>query len=653
MFIWLLILVAMASGCLLSFVYEPESSLGPRISGGTCTGLALLGLVGFVYASFLGLSNLTVALTATTLSGSFLLLISPRFRSRVAREFENSGRSLQEAIIQRPVFLFGRVALLIFGGCVVARFARGAAFSRAGAIYTNALNNLGDLPLHVSMISSFLYGQNFPPEHTQFAGARLTYPFIADFLTALFMRTGTNLTEAIFVQTLVLLLALIAVIYFWARDLTRDRVAAAFSLLLLLLSGGLGWWLFFDDVRNNDGSPAQALMHLSHEYTTEAAHGFRWGNLLETILVPQRSSLLGLPLVILILRLWWQALNGKTRAADGDGALAPSFLSSRARRMLGAGFIAGLLPLVHTTSFIVMMAMAGCLTLFFWQWRVWAAFFAAALVPALLQVWWFGHGSSVHAGNMFAWQFGWDRGSQNPFWFWFKNTGLFIPLLLLAMAWRGRDPIVPRRLLLFYAPFLLCFVIPNVARLMPWIWDNIKALIIWYIASVPLVALLLARLWRRGRAWGRSTAIVLLASMTFAGFLDVWRVMTRSSEWAVFDREALACAETIKNQTPPRALVLHAPINNHAVFLTGRRSLLGLTFMAWVHGLNYGSREGDIQRIYTGAPDAEALLKRYGVNYAVVGPTERNRFKVNESFFSKYPKVGAPDSCQLYKIAGD
>src|SRR5205807_10384881 len=221
--------------------------------------------------------------------------------------------------------------------------------------------------------------------------------------------------------------------------------------------------------------------------------------------------------------------------------------------------------------------------------------FTAAALAASPQLWWFAHDISLHAGSLVGWQFGWDKGNQNFCWFWFKNTGLFIPLLIAAIFWRKGEPIVPRRLLLFYLPFLLCFIIPNVARLVPWIWDNIKAMIYWYLASVPLVALLLARLWRGGAAVSRVAAAILFISMTLAGALDVWRVVANSSEWAVFDRDAVTAAKLIIKQSPPRALVLHAPVNNHAVFLTGRRSLMGVSFMAWAHGLNVGSRERDIQ----------------------------------------------------------
>ncbi len=52
-------------------------------------------------------------------------------------------------------------------------------------------------------------------------------------------------------------------------------------------------------------------------------------------------------------------------------------------------------------------------------------------------------------------------------------------------------------LLLFYLPFVFCFVVSNVAKLAPWEWDNIKVLIYWFIGSIPFIALALAWAWEK------------------------------------------------------------------------------------------------------------------------------------------------------------
>ncbi|MCA1555585.1 MAG: hypothetical protein LC747_02735, partial [Acidobacteria bacterium] len=327
-------------------------------------------------------------------------------------------------------------------------------------------------------------------------------------------------------------------------------------------------------------------------------------------------------------------------------ALSPSVL-----RMTGAGVIAGLLPLVHAHSFVVLMLMGGCLALLFPRWRLWFIFFAVALVIAAPQMWWATRGSAVRAESFFGWQFGWDRGEQSAWWFWLKNTGLFIPLLVAAIAWRGRGgALVPKRLLLFYLPFTLCFFISNAGKISPWIWDNIKVLYYWYLASVPLVALLLARLWRLHPAT-RIAAVMLLLALTFSGALDVWRVVSEASEQREFDRAGVAFAGIIKSETAPRSLILHAPTYNHPVYLTGRRALMGYAGHLWSQGIDYAPREAELRRMYAGAPDAESLLAKYGIEYAVVSPLERGAgMPINEQFFRRFTKVGETGGYSLYKI---
>jgi hypothetical protein len=232
---------------------------------------------------------------------------------------------------------------------------------------------------------------------------------------------------------------------------------------------------------------------------------------------------------------------------------------------------------------------------------------------------------------------------------------------------KQRGYLVPRRLLLFYLPFTFCFIIPNFVKLAPWIWDNIKVLYYWWLASAPLVALLLARLWQQGLT-RRIIAAVLFVCVTLAGALDVASIALRSlpypvidvngihiaeafrtEPYRVFDADGIRFAELIKAQTTPRSLIVHAPVHNTPVFLTGRRSLMGYPGHIWTHGLQFVQREGEIKRIYLGAPDAEQLIRNYGIEYLVVGPQERLVTPVNDRFISRFQKVGEVGEYILYK----
>jgi hypothetical protein len=280
-------------------------------------------------------------------------------------------------------------------------------------------------------------------------------------------------------------------------------------------------------------------------------------------------------------------------------------------------------------------------------------FALAASALAVPQMLWATRGSSVDASRFFGWEFGWAHAQENVVWFWIKNTAFFIPLLVAALAWRDREPLVSRRLLFFYLPFTLCFVVPNVYKLSPWVWDNIKVLFYWWVASAPLVALLLARLWRRGPWWLRAAVAAVVLAQTAAGALDVWRAAV-GTERREIDASGLAFAELIRSKTPPRALILHAPIYNDPVYLTGRRTFLGYPGHIWSHGLDYGKREAELKRIYAGGADASSLIAENGIEYVVVGPLERAEMRkagvaVDESYFKRFERVGGAGEYSLYK----
>lgn len=143
-----------------------------------------------------------------------------------------------------------------------------------------------------------------------------------------------------------------------------------------------------------------------------------------------------------------------------------------------------------------------------------------------------------------------------------------------------------------------------------------------------------------------------MLGLILAGSLDVWRVVSAASEQREFDAAGIALAELIREETPPRSLILHAPTYNHPVFLTGRRSLMGYAGHLWTHGLDYAPRERDVRRIYAGGAEADALLSRYGVDYVVVSPLERAGITpLDERFFERYTKVGEVGAYRLYKTS--
>jgi hypothetical protein len=748
-FAFLLALASVAGATTLTYLYDRDALIWSRLCAGVCVGFAALGLVGFVLASLLGMTPLSLAMAGVICGSPFLLLLLRRARQgRLMEVFGDLVYDVRRALShpggrEMGTFVFYIIAALLFWFV----FAH-AMYETPRGIFTGVDTNIGDMPFHLSVITGFAYGENFPPQHTEFAGVRLTYPFIVDFVTAMFVRAGATLEGAMFWQNFAMMLAMVGLLQRWALKLTRSRAAALLVPVLVLLSGGFGWRTFLGEMWSGGRGVFDLLGGLEHDYTIMGHIGYRWGNAVTALFVPQRGILLGVALALIVWTLWLDAsetakdkgqrakgksgeattsaarvesrgAGGKKRfkdkgkasrghAARGasarkagteaqeaeaqtDSTFAFCLLPFGLRPMIAAGLVAGLLPLVHAHSFVVVMLMGACMALAqgvavlvsgreaggvevegvdakddvnakddkpawkrVWMvWRSWLLFAAAACVLALPQMFWATRDSGARAGQFFGWEFGWDHGTENVVWFWLKNTAVFFPLLVAALVWRGREPIVSRKLLFFYLPFVLCFVVPNVYRLSPWVWDNIKVLLYWWIASAPLVALVLVRLWRRGAAW-RAAVAVLLLMQTAAGGLDVWRAASGAVERRSFDPAGVAFAEVIKELTPPRSLILHAPTYNDPVYLSGRRTFLGYPGHVWSHGIDYTARESDMKKIYTGSFDAPALIEGAGIDYVVVGPLEREELRkygvsVNEAFFARFRKVGEAGGYRLYK----
>ena len=68
-------------------------------------------------------------------------------------------------------------------------------------------------PFHLSVITRFAFGQNYPPEDPTFAGARFTYPFLTDFVSAIFVRLGATLRQSLFIENWIIGVALVGVLH--------------------------------------------------------------------------------------------------------------------------------------------------------------------------------------------------------------------------------------------------------------------------------------------------------------------------------------------------------------------------------------------------------------------------------------------------------
>ncbi|PYT00093.1 MAG: hypothetical protein DMF63_08985 [Acidobacteria bacterium] len=690
----LLIAIATAGGFALSYLVDDEAPLMWRFAAGNIIGSSLFGTAVFVLALIAGLNTGAIV-------GALLLALLPIvlfYRREYRRKFEQNWSSAKGKLQGFNSQKFLRFAYYAFFFLLFFFFFDRSMLESTAGIFTGGSQNLGDLPFHLGAIFSFTEGNNFPPENPSFAGARFSYPFIADLLTACSVKIGASVRDAMFVQNVAWAFSLLIILERFVLKLTRDRLASRLAPWLLFFSGGLGFLWFFSDYAAQTKGFFDFLSHLPKDYTI--GEGFRWGNSMVVLFMTQRSLLLGMPLTLIVLGYLWKVFtmhDPATQHTENSGSISASprrsfsltpFLPFSLSPLL-AGLLAGLLPLIHLHSLAVLFVVGVFLfVLRPEKWMTWVVFAAGVAVIALPELLWSMSGSASETSKFFEWHFGWDKGDKNFLWFWFTNTGFLIPLIAAGLyvisipreddlpqsrkdgktregkepakntnqRERNQDEVSPftihhfSPLLWFYLPFAFLFVVSNIAKLAPWEWDNIKVLIYWFVGSLPIVTLFLSRLWHMRRTWAKAIAAVCFLVLIGSGSLDVWRAVSAQINYKVFDKDAVEIAQQLKTRVGSKALFLNAPTYNSAVVLTGRRSLMRYTGHLSSHGIDYGQRESDVKKIYQGGPDAAGLLEKYGIEYVVISPEEKNAGGVNEQFFSKFPISAESGQYRVYKI---
>lgn len=646
----ILIVLTAIGGTPLTYLVAKDKPLLWRFSAGTIIGSAILGLLSFLFASAGGFTvPVLIAAVAVTLA-PLALLKDAATRKIFERDWAKAKGTFQgaNAAKAKRFAYYGGFFLLFW------LFFDKTMFMLNGGINTGGSQNLGDLPYHLGTIFSFTEANNFPVINPSWAGAKYTYPFVADLLSAVFVKLGADVISAMFVQNVAWAFSLFVILESFVVALTCSKLAGRIAPVLLFLSGGLGFLAFADDMPAGKGL-YDYLMALPRDYTI--TDKLRWGNSLVVLFMTQRSLLLGMPLTILVLTYLWRVFSRKD---DGDKPGALSFASFPRSAFL-IGLLAGTLPLIHMHSLVVLFIVTAFLfAMRPGKWLEWVAFGVGTALVAVPELVWLMTGTATESKKFFELFFGWDKRESNFLWFWFTNTGLLFPALgvgiwvYLTGGKLGKaveEPKEPRpnELLLFYIPFAFLFIISNSAKLAPWEWDNIKILIYWFAGTLPFAALAIAWAWEQSKVL-KVVAGIAVFVLIASGSLDVWRTVSGQIKYGVFEPDAVKIAEQIRQKTDPKAVFLNAPTFNSPVVLTGRQSVMRYSGHLASHGIDYYPREAEVKQIYSGAGVADILLAKYNVDYVIFTPEERNTLKANEEFFKKFPVIAEAGQFRVYKV---
>lgn len=582
--------------------------------GAVVSSLAVLGL-----ASLFGLTGALVAIVG---AGSAVIAIGLG-RGR----WRQSSSSLRAAFPLVVVCVLGAFTIrwsILFHGSL--------AIDGAG-LWAGHRNIWADWAQHLGDITSFAYGDNFPPTHPRLTGAPFAYHYLTSVTTAAMVLLGITPITALLLHSFVFSLALLLSLYAFARRLSRQAGTAALAVTLFLLGGGLGWVVTVrETLRSHDAW--RAFIAQPWDAAAQQAENFTFLNVFFSLLYPQRSFLYGLPLGLLVLTLLMNAVRDRERYGG----------------FLLAGAVAGLLPFAHLGALLSLALITPFLFVLFPSKR-WLGFFGAWVLVAVPQIY-VQQGGGAGAAGAIRFQPGWVAAPDNWAWFWLKNLGAFVPLLGTALLDRRLLDETARRMLWAFMPV---FVIANLVVFQPWAWDNSKVLVYWFLAVSILAAAALTKMWDEYRAVAfRVFLVATVLTMTLSGLFENAEQLLGRDRRLLLTGEELGVADAVRQSTPPHAIFAAGLQHNHPVpVLSGRRVVMGYPGWMWSQGANTVERERDLRAIMALSPAAPELMTKYGVSYVVIGPYERDKMGADlDGYRRAYRSVLRTDNYDVFDVKG-
>jgi hypothetical protein len=128
---------------------------------------------------------------------------------------------------------------------------------------------------------------------------------------------------------------------------------------------------------------------------------------------------------------------------------------------------------------------------------------------------------------------------------------------------------------------------------------------------------------------GQALATACVVLLVLTGGIDLYRAsnFSISSQNLQFtDAGGVRLAAWVRSNTDPQATFLVAHEHNNPVMaLAGRRVVLAYPSWLWTYGISdYATKQSDVERMLRGDPQTPDLVRRYHVDYVVLGPQERS-----------------------------
>lgn len=211
-----------------------------------------------------------------------------------------------------------------------------------GRVYSSQAT-YGDMCMHLGFITSIAEQGTFPPQYSILPTAQLSYPFLSDSISSSLYLFEMPLRWAYALPMFFAGAQVLFGFFLLAQRVLKSHKKALLAFVLFFGNGGFGFVYFLGSKED--------FSHIFTDFyrtpTNLVEQNIRWVNVLIDMMLPQRATLFGWAILFPTLYVLYRAVY------DGEK-----------RYFLLGGVMAGLLPMVHTHSFLAVVLVCGAWLIF-------------------------------------------------------------------------------------------------------------------------------------------------------------------------------------------------------------------------------------------------------------------------------------------------
>lgn len=497
-----------------------------------------------------------------------------------------------------------------------------------------ARHQVGDFGLHISLIRSFSWGNNFfPVESPFFPGQSLPYHYYFDFIVGLLERTGARIDLAFNGVSIVAFTLLLYILYVLPQVLFgKNRLLGVLSVLLFVFHSNLTFMDFFKE----KGFSLSAVSDLW--YLPDYIHkGPFDGSLISlfftlNVYLNQRHLILAFVMSLSIIYVFLFRLMNRQNVS--------------ARLLIFSGIIFGLLSRVHVLTFFSTAILLFLLFLLFKRYRFILPFFIPACLIFLP------HLKDIASQNLQHQIINPGFLSEKPLtvarfvYFWFLNIGLGLILIPLGVWFSKR-----KQRMVFFS-ILPLFIIGSIFQLSFRIDHNHSIFNFFFIFANFYIAYFLVTFFLKDIK-RKLLFVVFIFFLTISGVIDIMAVKN-DFQLILSDAPTNKFMSWIINNTNKDSIFLSKQEILDPVTLSGRRNYFGHIYYLSVMGYDFRERQDKVVSYFEANTIQKlAQMRKDNIDYIVL-PKRRVvdfNYHINYSFFDKnLPEVYQDNNVSVYEL---